>query len=230
MLTPVNELSSLNILAYAAIKEAILTFKLLPGQSLVESSLASMLKISKTPVRDALLRLEKEGLVVKVPFKGAVVAELTPKSMVELFQVRSALEGLAIRLSIHHITDEQIAQLDRLMDEYELFANQGKIEEASLSNRTFHALLVNWSDNDLLKQYLSNLEDHMRRYRTLSIYQKGRLGKSIEEHKTIMEAIQRRDAYSAEIAMRNHLLTIMQDLNENDFTELISNINNHVSN
>lgn len=226
MLAPVNELSSLNILAYVAIKEAILTFKFIPGQPLVESNLASMLKISKTPVRDALLRLEKEGLVVKSPFKGAVVAELTPQSMVELFQVRSALEGLAIRLTINNIIDDQVAQLEKIMDDYSTFAEQNKVDEAAHSNRLFHELLISWANNDLLQQFLSNLEDHMRRYRTLSIYQMGRLEKSVAEHRAIMKAIQARDAYQAELAMRDHMLSIMKDLDHHDFAELINNIKN----
>ncbi len=90
---------SLKDKAYHAIKAAILSLKLKPGDPLVESDLAQQLGISKTPVRDALLELEREGFVTKVPFKGTYVTEITLKDVREVFQVRAVLEGLAARLA-----------------------------------------------------------------------------------------------------------------------------------
>ena len=86
---------SLEKFSYESIKEAILTFRLYPGQTLVEGELAHQLGISKTPVRDALLRLEKEGFIIKFPYKGYSVTEITRESIADMFEIRSALEGLA---------------------------------------------------------------------------------------------------------------------------------------
>ncbi len=98
-LIPLVDTPSLDKLAYDQIKEAILTFQFLPNQALIEGELASQLGISKTPVRDALMRLEKEGLVVRMPYKGTYVSDVNNQDMSNIFQIRMALEGLAIRLA-----------------------------------------------------------------------------------------------------------------------------------
>ena len=99
-LTPLEESPSLDKLAYERIKDAILSFQFLPKQALVEGELAVQLGISKTPVRDALMRLEKEGLVSRVSYKGTFVADINNQDMQNIFMIRIVLEGLATRLAV----------------------------------------------------------------------------------------------------------------------------------
>ncbi len=226
-LSPVGGPVSLEKLAYDAIKKAILAFQLKPGESLVESDLAAQLNISKTPVRDALLRLEKEGLVVKVPYKGASVSEVNQQIMNEIFEIRAVLEGLAARLATPLMVDADLKRAAQLIDQHEQALLHNDPDEASYLNRQFHDLIVQQSTNQWLKQILSNLEEHLKRYRTLSNFQVGRLGKSIEEHRMILNALHTRQPDQAETAMRAHLGSVAIDLNNQDFDELMRKVIEH---
>ncbi len=226
-LSPVGGPVSLEKLAYDAIKEAILAFRLKPGESLVESDLAAQLNISKTPVRDALLRLEKEGLVVKVPYKGATVSEVNQQIMNEIFEIRAVLEGLAARLATPFMTPDDLERASRLVDQHEQVLLRDDPDEASRLNRQFHELIVQQAPNQWLKQILSNLDEHLKRYRTLSNFQVGRLGKSIDEHRLILKALCEGQAEQAEQAMRFHLSSVAVDLNNQDFDELVRTVSEH---
>ncbi len=223
-LTPTREPVSLDRFAYDAIKEAILTFQLLPGQNLVEGELAEQLKISKTPVRSAILQLEKEGLVVKSHYKGAVVAELSPRKMIEVFEVRSALEGLATRVAAENASEEDLAALQETLEDEQQALKNRNANAASEANVRFHKLLIDSANNEWLERFLANLDDHLRRYRTLSNYQKGRMDKSVDEHRKVLNALQARDPDQAEAAMREHLISVMKDLNHENLQTLIDRI------
>ncbi len=227
LLSPVGGPVSLEKLAYDAIKEAILAFRLKPGKSLVESDLATQLNISKTPVRDALLRLEKEGLVVKVPYKGASVSEVNQQIMNEIFEIRAVLEGLAARLAAPRMGTADLKIAASLIDQHEQALLRNDTDEASRLNRQFHDLIVQQAPNQWLKQILGNLDEHLKRYRTLSNFQVGRLGKSIEEHRQIYKALCDRQAGQAESAMRAHLGSVAIDLNNQDFDELVRSVIEH---
>lgn len=226
-LTPVGGPVSLEKLAYDTIKEAILSFRLKPGEDLVESDLAAQLNISKTPVRDALLRLEKEGLVVKIPYRGASVSDVNQQVMNEIFEIRTALEGLATRQAATRMSEAEIAQAAELVEQHEQALNRADNDEASRLNRRFHEMIVQKTPNKWLKQILANLDEHLRRYRTLSNFQKGRLGKSILEHRRILDAIRNRQPEEAEEAMKEHLRSVVADLNDQNFDELIGEASKH---
>jgi DNA-binding GntR family transcriptional regulator len=211
-LPPVPGHSSLKDQAYRAIKEAILSFQLKPGDPLVESDLASQLGISKTPVRDALFELEKEGLVTKVLFKGSYVSELTPDDVKEIFEIRAVLEGLAARLAAINWTDQDTAAAQSLVDQQEASALEGNNTLSSQMNKKFHELVITRAQNHLLTPIYLNLDDHLRRYRILSSYQKGRLEKSVEEHRQLIQAFDEKDAARAETLMRAHLGSVLDDL------------------
>ena len=141
-LSPISTPVSREQQAYERIKEAILTFRLKPGQSLVENELAGQLGISKTPVRDALLRLEREGLVNRALYKGASVAELNQRKMEEIFEIRAALEGLAVYLATPLITAEETKEAQKLIDAQAAALAAGDVREASRVNRLFHELVI----------------------------------------------------------------------------------------
>jgi len=227
ILTPIDGPISLERLAYDAIKEAILSFKIKPGENLVESELASQLQISKTPVRDALIWLEKEGFVVRVPYKGTTVSEITHESMKNIFEIRAVLEGLATRAATPMITEDEIDELQLLVKKHGRAVHEGRLDDASRYNRQFHDLIVQKSPNPWLKQILANLDDHLRRYRTLSNFQAGRIGKSADEHQAILDAIIQHDAETADRSMEKHLLSVMEDLDRVAFDDLIRKIIEH---
>lgn len=220
-LSPVINPASLEKRAYEAIKAAILAFELRPGETLVETDLAHKLGISKTPVRDSLARLENEGFILKIPYKGYTVAPISKQSIGDIFEIRAALEGLAARLAAARMAGEEIRKAEELISEHNLASQAGDLTRASALNREFHALILARSGNSRLMQILENLDDHLQRYRVLSNYQAGRLEKSVREHRLILAAIRHQNPDAADQAAREHILSVAQDLNQQDFDVLI---------
>lgn len=221
ILAPVASPTSLEKMAYEAIKEAILSFRLKPGETLVEADLARQLSISKTPVRDALSRLEKEGFITKIPYKGYYVSEVSRETIIEIFEIRAVLEGLACRLAAPLLTAEDLTALGALLDQHAAAAVSGNIALASQLNRRFHDAVIQKSANRWLADTLAHLDEHLRRYRTLSNFQSGRLEKSVDEHRAILNALASQATAQAEEAARQHLLSVSADLAAQDFKELV---------
>jgi DNA-binding GntR family transcriptional regulator len=219
-LTPLTDAPSRDKMAYEKIKEAIQTFRFLPNQALIEGELAAQLGISKTPVRDALMRLEKEGLVTRVPFKGTYVTDISNQDMADLYMISIALEGLAIQLATDSLTEEDFRQLDELIQAHEKALKTKDVLNGLRYNREFHSIIINRSANPHLVTNLAWLDAHLNRYRLLSIAQGFRSEKTIPEHAKILEALKERDARKAEEAMRSHLESAMKDLYNQDFSEL----------
>jgi DNA-binding GntR family transcriptional regulator len=215
-LPKVTEPISLKDKAYNAIKSAILSLQIEPGNPLVESDLAQQLGISKTPVRDALLELEREGFVIKIPFKGTYVTEITLKDVREVFQLRAVLEGLAARLAAPLFSDEELEEAEKIITAAGVALAEGDIALCSEHGKRFHKLIINKADNQRLQTIIPNLDDHLQRFRFLSDQINGRLNKSLKEHGKILEALQRRDPIAAEEAVRNHLFSVLQDLSEEE--------------
>ncbi len=205
---------SLKDKAYAAIKDAILSLQLKPGEPLVETELAEQLGISKTPVRDALQHLERGGFVTRVLFKGTYVTEVTLKDVKEVFQLRAVLEGLAARLAAPLLIPEEWDEGERLIGAAEAALAQGNRELCSQLGKQFHNLVIQKTDNQRLLPILHNLDDHLQRFRLVSDQISGRLEKSVQEHRRVLEALRQRDPALAEQAMRDHLHSVLQDLSE----------------
>lgn len=212
----VDTLSSLKDKAYTAIKEAILSLKLEPGTPLVENELARQLGISKTPVRDALQELEREGFVTRVLFKGTYVTDVTMKDMAQVFQLRAVLEGLAARLAVPLFTSQELDQIATDLTVAEAALAEGNLALCSERGQTLHKVIINKVDNQRLTMIIHNLDDHVRRFRALSDRISGRLSKSVKEHRRVMDALYRGDACAAEQAMRDHLFSVLQDLSMPD--------------
>ncbi len=220
VLKPLHETVSLEKLAYDRIKDAILTFGFMPNQALVEGDLALQLGISKTPVRDALMRLEREGLVSRIPFKGTYVSDINNQDMADIYTIRAVLEGLAIRLATEFITPEEIERLDELTEEHAVALSQRDFSGVAKINAEFHRIILHKCHNQRLINNLEDLDDLLKRYRLLSIVQGVRLEKSVPEHKAIVAALKERNPLKAEIAMKEHLQSAMRDLYKQDFSEL----------
>jgi DNA-binding GntR family transcriptional regulator len=219
-LAPLTDTPSLDKLAYQKIKQAILTFQFLPNQNLVEGELAAQLGISKTPVRDALMRLEREGLVMRQPYKGTFVTDINKQDMVNIFEIRVVLEGLAVRLAVDALTPADFNRLEHLLEVHERALQDKNYGRASEINNEFHGVIIGKCSNARLQEMLMNLDDHLKRYRLLSVAQGTRMEKSIPEHRQIFEALRAGDATLAEQSMKQHLSSAMWDLYDQDFEEL----------
>jgi len=203
---------SLKDQAYLAIKRAILSLKLEPGEALVESELAQQLGISKTPVRTALHELEREGLVTKVLYKGTYVTEVTLRDIQELFQLRAVLEGLAARLAAPAFDESELAQAREVLRLMEAALNMQEKDLASQYGKQFHDLILQKADNHRLQLIVHNLDDHLQRFRLLSNQISGRLRKSLTEHKSVLEALEQRDPDLAEQRIKEHLHSVLEGL------------------
>jgi DNA-binding GntR family transcriptional regulator len=210
-LNPVRTGMTLTERVYTTIKEAILDLKLEPGSPLVEDELARQLGTSKTPVRDALFTLERDGLVTKIPYKGTYVSEVSLKDATEIFELRAVLEGLAARLATGHFSQDDFAEADRLLAGADAARERGDRGAASHFGAQFHWLILQRADNRRLKPILAKLEEQLRRLRRLSDLRQGRLEKSAGEHRAILAALRAGDAFAVEGAMRQHLQSVVVD-------------------
>lgn len=211
-LLPVNKPRSLKDIAYARIKEAIVSLRLRPGQALSQSDLARQLQISETPIRDALQELEREGFVVRIPHKGTFVTPIAREDLEEIVQIISVLEGLAARLATPRLTPEDIQEADRLLTQAAAALARGDRETCSTLGRQFHQLLIQKAGNQRLVSMLGTLDDHLKRFRRISDQIGGRLEKSQEQHRRVLEAVKLGDAIAAEEAMLAHWQSVFEDL------------------
>jgi DNA-binding GntR family transcriptional regulator len=203
---------SLKDKAYTAIKDAILSVKLKPGTPLVETQLAEELGISKTPVRAALEELEREGFVTRILFKGTYVTEVTVKDLVEIFQLRAVLEGLAARIATPLFSPRELDRIAHKLTAAETALAQGDLALCSELGKSLHDVIIDKADSQRLTLIIRNLDDHVQRFRAISDQISGRLNKSVKEHRRILDALRRRDSDAAAQAMRDHLHSVLQDL------------------
>lgn len=211
-LPAVNKPESLKDIAYRVIKEAILTLRFEPGQALSHRDLAAQLQISETPVRDALQELEREGFVTRVAHKGTFVTEIDPDDIIETFQIRTALEALAVRLAIPQLTDKDLDRMEQLLESAAEALAQGERLRCSQLGAEFHRCFLAKAHNHRLTVILDNIEDHTARFRGVSDLITGRLEKSQGEHRRLLEAARRRDSSAAEQAILAHLESVVADI------------------
>lgn len=203
---------SLKDQAYATIKDAILSLKLEPNTPLVAEDLARQLGISRTPVRDALQELEREGFVTHTPFRGTYVTGVTMKDTTEIFQLRAVLEGLAARVAAPLFTATELDVISGYLGAAEAALAEGDLTRCSKQGQKLHAAIIDKADNQRLAAIIHNLDDHLRRLRILSDRITGRLNTSVVEHRAVIAALRGRDPEAAEGAMRTHLFSVLQDL------------------
>jgi DNA-binding GntR family transcriptional regulator len=210
-LLPIQGGLTLTERVYTTIKEAILDLELMPGSPLVEDELARQLKTSKTPVRDALLALERDGLVTKIPYKGTYVSEISLKDATEIFELRAVLEGLAARLASRAFSPKELDQAEKLLEAADKARQHNDFDAASKYGADFHKTIHRCADNQRLIPILEKLDEQLRRLRRLSDQVQGRLEKSAYEHKLILAALRSGDPLQSEQAMRNHLESVLVD-------------------
>ena len=200
---------------YQRLRQEILGNAYPPGAALPEKMLAGQLNVSRVPVREALHRLAAEGLVTLRPRQGAFVSSLSPRQFLDAYRVREALEDLAIKLALPHLTAADLDELASLQSEMRRHAAADDTDAFFAANHRFHALFVERSRNDYLRAIYFPLMDQMRRHVSSSLGLRGGLTRSIEEHQAILGAVRAGDAEEAARLLREHIHVPQRALEEN---------------
>ncbi|HEY5701721.1 MAG TPA: GntR family transcriptional regulator, partial [Gammaproteobacteria bacterium] len=177
--------------------------------------LSEELGVSRTPIREALCRLENEGFVNTIPRRGAFIARKSKKEIVEMITVWAALESMAARLITERASDRQIAGLREMFATFTDDKVEAHIDEYSETNISFHQALFRLSQNDLLMHMVDNLFLHMRSIRMRTISENDRASRSIIDHVHIIEALEARDADLAERLTKEHTLNLAVHVEKN---------------
>jgi DNA-binding GntR family transcriptional regulator len=212
-LEPIDTSFSFKNKAYAALKSVITNMDVYGSRTdirLDERSLAQEFGISRTPVREAMAQLEREGFVRSVPRRGVYVVRKTRPEVIELITAWAALESMAARLITENASDDEIASLRRVFAAFDNGAVRAHLDEYSEANIEFHQTLIRLSRNSVLIDLAANLFTHMRMIRRKTIGEKDRADRSIRDHMHIIEALEARDTERAERLVRDHALGLAE--------------------
>ena len=196
------------------LRDAIRKGKLKPGERLMESQLAEDLGVSRTPVREAIRKLELEGYVIMMPRRGTYVANLSIRDVNEVFEIRTSLDSLASGLAAERITDEELERLQRLLVAIGGYIEENDMDKIVECDTEFHDLLYQASRNSRLVGIIFNLREQLTRFRSASMAFPGRLKATLEEHRRIVEAIAQGDVAEARAAAEYHMEKSEQTLLE----------------
>lgn len=190
---------------YARLKADILNGAVEPGERLREDDLSARFRVSRTPIREALNRLEADGLVVDSPGRGLVVTEFGEEEILEGYVIRGVLEGVAARLAAQRATDLDVHRLELVLDALEQAGRAGDIDTAIRLSGEFHSQLWHLAGNRRLLKLMHDIEATMGRYQRLTMAHPGRTERAIHEHREILDAIRGRDPDRAEALGRAHM-------------------------
>ena len=203
--------SQLKEWAYDALRDAIVDLRLRPGDALREARLSEDMGISKTPLREALVRLEADGLVDIRPYRGAVVRGYTNRDLSEIYELRELLEGSCARRAASAMSEADLKRFRRNVDDSEAALEQGAVERLTSLFDAFDSLLFAQTDNERIRSQLQILRFHIVRIGRLNVGIEGRPGRSVREHRLVCEAISERDPERAERAIREHVRSVVAD-------------------
>lgn len=192
-------------LVFEALRDAIIRGILKPGERLMEVQLAEELGVSRTPVREAIRKLELEDLVVMIPRKGAYVSGISLKDIADVFEVRAAVEALAAGLAAERITAEELEELERILVKKAEIIEANDLDRLVEIDILFHECLYQASRNAKLVQIINNLSEQIHRFRSTSLASPGRMKEALEEHRKIVEAISERNITLAQTLAQEHI-------------------------
>ncbi|MBR4759731.1 MAG: GntR family transcriptional regulator [Lachnospiraceae bacterium] len=202
---------------FKKLRAEILLGELSPGERLMELHLAQRLGVSRTPVREAIRKLELEGLVTMLPRRGAQVAQISEKDLKDVLQVRTSLEQLAVRLACERMDEETLKELDKACESFAAATSSKDMTAITKADVALHDVIIRSTGNRKLEQMISNLAEQMYRYRFEYIKDATYHTRLIEEHRKIYQSIADRDAARAQEEIATHIenqrQTIMEHLN-----------------
>jgi len=209
-----DELLPLRDVVLQTLRRAILTGELKPGERLMEIHIANKLGVSRTPVREAIHKLELEGLVTVIPRRGAEVAQITEKSMNDVLEVRRFLDALCAELACERITEEEREQLQKALEDFEDAVKSKDLREMAKCDVRFHEIIVEATGNLRMVSIINNLSEQMYRYRFEYLKDVSRHERLVEEHRLICDSIRKKDKACAANTARLHIDNQMESIME----------------
>lgn len=200
-----NEYLPLRDVVFNTLRQAILKGELEPGERLMEIQLSERLGVSRTPIREAIRKLELEGLVLMIPRKGAEVAKISETSLREVLEVRRSLEELAAELACQRIGERELLDLEEAEEAFAEAIINGEPMEIAESDEHYHDLIYQATGNSRLVQILNNLREQMYRYRLEYIKDEDKRQILVVEHEHILQALKNHDIQDAKSAVRGHI-------------------------
>lgn len=213
-----NEYLPLRDVVFNTLRQAILKGELEPGERLMEIQLADRLGVSRTPIREAIRKLELEGLVLMIPRKGAEVAKISEKNLRDVLEVRRSLEELAIELACERMTEDDMENLEAAQEAFRQAVETGDPMTIAETDEAYHDVIYNGTGNNKLMQILNNLREQMYRYRLEYIKDEDKRQNLLAEHSQILSAIKKRQVEDAKKAIREHIdnqeITVSRNIKE----------------
>lgn len=203
--TDFSQNKPLRDVVYESLRTTIISGKIPVSERIIEKEYAEKLKISRTPIREALKRLQSEELVEYIPKYGVVVKAVTKNDALEVFKIRESLEILVINNTIDNITENEICQIKKLLDLTEIKNSEGDLEEVQRLFKEFNTCIYKASKMNRLPLMISQLNDYLHHFRNISILDEARRKNAISEHRKILEAIINKDRTAAEEFIKKHL-------------------------
>ena len=192
-------------MVYEELKMQILTGAIVPGTRMMEVELAKEIGVSRTPIREAIRKLEKEGLVTIEPRRGAYASQISTEDMVEILEVRQNMEGLAAFFAASRMQPEQLTELKEISEHYNAAVQSGDMEEMIKHDTRFHRIIVESCNNKILVQMIEQLQELVLRFRYIYYDNFRRAENMPEEHQLILDAIESGDAEAARNAADVHI-------------------------
>ncbi len=200
-----NDYKPLREVIFNTLREAIIVGELKPGERLMEVQLAEKMGVSRTPVREAIRKLELEGLVSMVPRKGAHVADLSVKDIMDVLEVRATLDGLATMLSANRITDEEFKELKHVHGQFANYVEKDNLQGSIKKDVEFHDIIYRSSRNDKLIQIANNLREQVQRFRVIYLKDYSSPKDIVREHAEIIDAILKKDPEASRRVAQKHI-------------------------
>ena len=215
--TDLSQTRPIKDVVYESIKKTLIEHKVPAGERFIEKEYSDRLNISRTPVRESLKQLEKEGLVKYVPRLGVVVNRITKEDVIEIYKIRSSLELLVATESMKYITQSDVDRITKLLDETHEANLRDDLNNVIELFGEFNSQLYELSKMKILPNMISNLNNYLHRFRTISIEDSIRREKAILEHRQIIKSIVERDRDLSEMIIKKHLYdsldVVLQEFN-----------------
>ena len=201
---------------YDILKRRIVFREIESGKKINEEDLAKSLGVSRTPIRETLLRLEHEGIVKIIPRRGAFVVSQSKEKVMDLFEVREVLEGLVAQLATKNMNHELLDRLKRCLEKISSGdGDNNRLLKYTPADVEFHATLLEASDNELLKSMMESVNVHLQMVRLRTVALPGRPEQTVKEHYEILAAIEKKNSSLAEKLMRKHVASVRRDALKN---------------
>jgi len=204
-LSPSLENKPIREIAYETLKQAIIAGEISTGARIVETEYADLMHISRTPLREALRKLERDGLVEYVPRRGVMVRAFTIADVEEIYTIRNALEMLTLPAIIHNATEEDIRALREKLSQMDILEEQNDIDRLSPLARTFHAEMTRISRLNRILRVIEGQDEYITRFSALSIAKESRRHAAQREHHQLVELVEKKDLASFELLVRKHI-------------------------